>query len=208
MIEYTQAETLEALPEIPCPPWADLSALRHAIPGAGRAVWAEGYPDGRLMVVLDNPGMRENANGESFVCGTRQTLFKTVAEAGIARHELYITSLLKFRPTRQYDKHQAWAVGVPLLDEQVQCLRPTVMVCMGTVVLRALSGADNEVKAMRNQSWEYDGVPVVVTYHPLAVRRRPGLSRPFMSDLRRAAEFLGVVEQRQKVDEVGQDLTV
>jgi DNA polymerase len=182
--------TMEALPEIPQPNWVDTDSLCWHISGAGRPIWAEGYQDGRVAVILDNPGARETSTGDPFICGTRQTLLEVALEAGIQRHDLYVTFLLKCQPHRKYDHYAAWTAGIPVLIQQLRTVRPKVLVCMGNTVVQALFAADAEVKAMRGQLWEYDGAPVVVTYHPLAVRRRPTLRRIFAADLQRVTAYL------------------
>jgi uracil-DNA glycosylase family 4 len=48
-----------------------------------RMVWGEGNPDAPIMIILDNPGAREDREGESIVCGTRQTLQEFAIEAGL-----------------------------------------------------------------------------------------------------------------------------
>lgn len=195
-MEGTQA--IEALPELPTPGWADAMQLCSTIPGAGRVIWGEGYEDGRLMIILDNPGARERADGTAFVCGTRETLLAAVASAGIERSNLYVTYLLKCRPTRKYDRQSAWAAGIPVVQKQMEQLQPKVVIAMGNTVLQAFSGLASEVKLLRGQPWEWSGLPVVVTYHPLAVRRRPNLHKAFMADLQLAAWYLQAAPDTQQ----------
>lgn len=69
-------------------PWPEVSAptgvdcTQFGLGGHGRLVWGEGYPGAPLMIVLDNPGARENRSGEPYVCGTRQTLRRALHRAG------------------------------------------------------------------------------------------------------------------------------
>lgn len=56
------------------------------------------------MIILDNPGAREDNKGESFVCGTRQTLLDVANDAGLRIEDLYVTFILKRKPVRAYDK--------------------------------------------------------------------------------------------------------
>lgn len=60
-----------------------------------RVVWGEGNPQGSLMMILDNPGAREDREGNEFLCGTRETLQLGMREAGIDIHSVYVTYLLK-----------------------------------------------------------------------------------------------------------------
>lgn len=55
-----------------------------------RMVWGEGNSKASIMIILDNPGARENSEGESFVCGTRQTLQEVANEAGLNIDDLYL----------------------------------------------------------------------------------------------------------------------
>ena len=48
-----------------------------------RMVWGEGNPEAPIMVILDNPGAREDREGSSFVCGTRQTFQEVASEVGL-----------------------------------------------------------------------------------------------------------------------------
>ncbi|CAH0344113.1 uracil-DNA glycosylase family protein [Bacillus sp. CECT 9360] len=59
-----------------------------------RMVWGEGNPDAPIMIILDNPGAREDREGSPFVCGTRQTLQKAANEVGLDAIDLYVTSIL------------------------------------------------------------------------------------------------------------------
>lgn len=173
--------------EIPVPPdvWRDpLACLSDH---GSRPIWGEGNPEGRVMIVLDNPGAREDSGGRPFACGTRQTLRRAVLEAGLNDSELYITYLLKRRPRKAYDREQAWTAYLPLLHRQIEEVRPAGLVCMGNTVVQALFGSDCDVKGMRGRSHAYLGVPTVITYHPLAARRRPQLYPLVVDDLSKAA---------------------
>lgn len=71
-----------------------------------RIIWGEGNPDAPLFVLLDNPGAREDKLGNTFVCGTRQTLQAAVHSVGLGKNDLYITYVLRCRPIKKYEKDQ------------------------------------------------------------------------------------------------------
>ncbi|MFM1654795.1 uracil-DNA glycosylase family protein [Brevibacillus sp. B_LB10_24] len=56
-----------------------------------RMILGEGNPQAAVMVVLDNPGAREDRQGNPFVCGTRETLQKAVHAAGLGEEDIYVT---------------------------------------------------------------------------------------------------------------------
>ncbi|WP_211326586.1 uracil-DNA glycosylase [Paenibacillus flagellatus] len=153
-----------------------------------RVVWGEGNPGTSLVVLLDNPGARENREGVPFVCGTRETLQQAAAEAGFRPDELYVTYVVKCRPRKAYDKPAARRACSAHLSFQLMRMRPKLLFCLGNVALQSFLGdPEAEVKTMRGSWIERAGMAVAASYHPLAVRRRPVLYAHFLEDWRRVA---------------------
>lgn len=157
-----------------------------------RMIWGEGNPKAPVIVVLDNPGAREDCNGEPFVCGTRQTLQFAAFQAGLTADDLYITYVLKCRPVRRYNKEGARGTCMVHLIQQIRYQQPKLAFCLGnTAVQWFFDSPDAEVKNLRGVWHEARGIPTLVSYHPLAVRRRPNLLNVFIQDWRLvAARFL------------------
>jgi DNA polymerase len=148
-----------------------------------RMVWGEGNPKAPILLVLDNPGAREDREGAPIVCGTRQTLQDTAVEVGLSVRDLYATYVLKYRPIRAYDKEIARAVCMEHLERQLAEKKPQLVLCLGNVAVQSFFGdSAAEVKLLRGQWHEVRGVKTTVAYHPLAVRRRPNLWRQFLED--------------------------
>ncbi|AYB47370.1 uracil-DNA glycosylase [Paenibacillus lautus] len=151
-----------------------------------RVIWGEGNPQGSLMMILDNPGAREDREGNPFLCGTRETLQLGMREAGMDIHSVYVTYLLKRRPTRAYDKPATRAACLPHLQAQLLQKQPLVLFGFGNVVAEGLfpQKENATVKGLRGSWHEFEGIPMGFTYHPLAVRGRPNLLRFFVEDLK------------------------
>jgi len=148
-----------------------------------RIIWGEGNPKASVVIILDNPGARENKEGEGFVCGTRETLQKGLNQAGLPLEDMYITYLLKCRPRQKYDKKRARAFSKPFLEKQIEDIKPKFIACLGDVVVSCLfNNAEASVKDMRGVWHNLKGIPAIVSYHPLAVRRRPNLTKNFATD--------------------------
>jgi len=179
------------LPEHPAPPCAMNCQRCELAKQRTRVVWGEGNPEAPLVVLLDNPGAREDREGRAFVCGTRETLQEGLHAAGIPLADVYVTYLLKCRPIRAYDKPAARAACRPYLQDQLAGSRPKLLIGLGNIVAQALCRSDEaEVKQLRGVVHDIDGTPTVFAYHPLAVRRRPNLRRLFDEDLQLAARTL------------------
>lgn len=148
-----------------------------------RIIWGEGNPGASVYIVLDNPGARETPEGEAFLCGTRETLQRAAYETGFGANDLFVTYILKCRPIRAYDKEGARSSCLPYLRRELEAYRPEVLFCMGNVAVQAYLGDPHaEVKSLRGQVLHHGGLDLVVTYHPLAVRRRPNLFPAFLQD--------------------------
>ncbi|TVY10730.1 uracil-DNA glycosylase [Paenibacillus cremeus] len=151
------------------------------------------------MMILDNPGAREDRQGNSFLCGTRETLQLGMREAGIDAADVYVTFLLKCRPIRAYNKPEARAACLPHLELQLFQKKPLVLFGFGDVVAEAVF-PDQEsasVKELRGSWFEFQGTPISFTYHPLAVRRRPNLLRFFVEDLQALKEKWMEIQHRR-----------
>lgn len=154
-----------------------------------RMVWGEGNPKARIMIILDNPGSREDRTGNPFVCGTRQTLQQAAGDVGLNMEDLYITFILKRKPVRAYDKDKVRRICMMHLDQQLQLKQPALILCLGNVAVQSFfRNSEAEVKKMRGLWHEVHGYQTAVAYHPLAVRRRPNLRPLFIEDWAKVAE--------------------
>ncbi|MBM7646672.1 DNA polymerase [Scopulibacillus daqui] len=154
-----------------------------------RMVWGEGHPHAPLYILLDNPGEREDKEGRPYVCGTRQVLQRGLIEAGISLKHIYVTYILKRRPKRAYNKSQTRDKCIRHLEQQLLNGRPKAVVCLGNVSVQSFfRNPQAEVKNLRGAWHHVNGWKTAVSYHPLAVRRRPNLYAFFAEDLKLARE--------------------
>jgi uracil-DNA glycosylase family 4 len=150
-----------------------------------RVVWAEGNPEAAIFILMDNPGLRENREGVSFVCGTRETLQYGLREAGIDIGLVYVSYLLKCRPIRAYNKTLARETCFSHLQFQLEGKKPRLLLGLGNTVAESLfPQREADVKGFRGKWHMFNGIPTALSYHPLAVRRRPALMKYFLEDLR------------------------
>lgn len=156
-----------------------------------RIVWGEGNPKADIIVILDNPGCREDKDGNAFVCGTRQTLQFAANSVGLNEKDLYITYVLKCRPVRKYNKENAREICSGYLNQQLQINNFQVAFCLGDVAVKTFfSDLERDVKGTRG-TWHFvRNMPTYVSYHPLAIRRRPNLYDIFIYDWEQVANKL------------------
>ena len=153
--------------------------------GRKTVVFSDGNPSGRLMVVGEAPGADEDATGVPFVGQAGKLLDLMLASVALSRREsVYICNVLKCRPpgnrNPQPDEIEACA---PLLKRQIELVAPEVLLAVGLFAAQWLTGSTKALGRLRGEVYGYQGVPLVVTYHPAALLRNPGWSRLVWEDL-------------------------
>lgn len=179
--------------ELPVLP-AAYEELREAALGCTRCglsetrtqvVFSDGVVDARLVVVGEAPGANEDATGIPFVGAAGQYLDLLLASVDLSRQDsVYICNVLKCRPPGNRnpmpDEIEACS---PFLKRQLELVAPRALLAVGTFAAQALTGAQKPLGKLRGEVHGYQGIPLVVTYHPAALLRNPGWTRAFWDDL-------------------------
>jgi uracil-DNA glycosylase family 4 len=150
-----------------------------------QVVFSDGNPGARLMVVGEAPGEQEDLKGRAFVGPAGKFLDLLLASVGLDRNSTaYICNVLKCRPPGNRNPLPAEIEAcTPFLKRQIQVIAPEAILAVGLFSGRFLSGKDLALGKLRGSVYSYEGVPVVVSYHPAALLRNPGLTRPTWEDL-------------------------
>ena len=154
-----------------------------------RMVWGEGNPEAPIIILLDNPGAREDRQNQPFICGTRQTLQKVTDQVGLTMDDLYVTYVLKRKPTKAYDKETTRSICLNHFKQQLHSKQPKLIICLGNAAVQSFfNNPEAEVKTLRGELHDVNGYKTAVAYHPLAIRRRPNLWQLFIDDWTFVAE--------------------
>ena len=151
----------------------------------------EGNPAAQLMLVGEGPGATEDATGRPFVGAAGELLSKILGSIGIARDAVYIANIVKCRPPQNRKPlPEEAAACLPYLHRQIALVRPRVLVALGGTAAESLLGVKKPLGDLRNRVHRYDGIPLVVTYHPAALLRNPNWKKPTWDDVRIARQLL------------------
>ena len=155
-------------------------------------VFSDGNPAGRLMVVGEAPGAREDATGLPFVGQAGKLLDLMLASVALSRKDsVYICNVLKCRPPGNRNPLQDEIEScAPLLKRQIELVAPEVLLAVGSFAAQWLTGSTKALGRLRGEVYGYQGVPLVVTYHPAALLRNPGWSRLAWEDLQLLCQIM------------------
>jgi len=150
-----------------------------------KTVFGVGDRNADWMFVGEAPGAEEDRKGEPFVGQAGKLLDNMLAAIKLRRgNNVYIANVLKCRPPDNRDPHgEEVAQCNPYLLRQVELIKPKLIVALGKFAAQSLLNSNSAIAAMRGKLHDYNGVPVIVTYHPAYLLRN-------MSDKAKAWEDL------------------
>ena len=178
-----------------CPLW------KHAT----QTVFGEGPADARVLLVGEQPGDQEDRTGHPFVGPAGQLLDRALEAAGVDRHTVFVTNVVKhFKWTlrgkrrlhkkpiqREIDACFQW------LEREIETIRPQLIVCLGATAAQALLGHQFRVSRQRGQLLRSELAPYIfATTHPSAILRmtegeeREQAFRDFVADLKLIGKLL------------------
>jgi DNA polymerase len=144
----------------------------------------EGPEDATVMVVGEAPGRFEDEQGRPFVGRAGQLLDAVLAEAGLAREEVFITNVVKARPPGNRDPTKAEvAHWMPVLEAQLALIAPKLVVPLGRHALAHFApGA--KIGEVHGRAVSERGRELFPLYHPAAALRSTKLREALFADAR------------------------
>lgn len=156
----------------------------HAVPG-------EGNPAAELVLVGEGPGATEDETGRPFVGAAGKLLEGILGAIGLSRDDVFICNVVKCRPPKNRKPlPDEVAACIPYLHRQLGIIRPRVILTLGGTAAESLLGVKQSLGQLRGQVHTYDGIPLIVTYHPAALLRNPNWKKPTWDDVRIARQLL------------------
>ena len=139
-----------------------------------------------VLVIGEGPGEEEDKSGLPFVGPAGKLLDKMLNAIDLDRNvNCYIANAVKCRPPMNRDPLPEESLACrSFLDAQIHVLKPKMILLVGKVSAHDILQNDYPIAQMRQRLFEYNGIPVVVTYHPSALLRNQELKRPAWEDLK------------------------
>jgi len=152
-----------------------------------------------VMFVGEAPGADEDEQGEPFVGRAGQLLTRIIQTMGFSRETVYIANILKCRPDtpgqtagNRKPTTDEMQTCLPYLLEQIDLIRPQVLVALGATAVEGLLGKTAGITRLRGQWQTFHGIPTMPTYHPAYLLRNQALSekRKVWEDMLKVLEKL------------------
>ena len=165
-----------------------------------QTVFGTGHPQAHWMIVGEAPGEAEDLSGEPFVGRSGQLLDNMLRAIGLGRHggdapdaatQVFIANTLKCRPPgNRNPQPEELASCEGFLIRQIELVRPKIILAMGSFAVQSLLRTGAPIGQLRGRVHSYQGVPLIVTYHPAYLLRQPTEKAKAWDDLCLALDTL------------------
>ena len=172
----------------------DLDRLAASLEGCTRCrlceqrrtiVFGEGDSHAAVMFIGEGPGADEDRTGRPFVGQAGKLLDEMIFALGFDRPQVYIGNVVKCRPPGNRDpREDEMAACSEFLDRQIDLIGPRVIVALGRVAARRLTGTDKPMGALRGRWTSYRGIPLLPMFHPAYLLRSELAKRAAWDDLK------------------------
>jgi len=180
----------------------------HLVKLRQTVVFGVGDVDAPLMFVGEAPGADEDRRGEPFVGAAGQLLTKIIAAMGFSRETVYIANILKCRPDtpgqtsgNRKPTPEEMTTCLPWLLEQVDLVKPRVLVALGATAVEGLLGKGEGITRLRGHFQSYRGIPLMPTFHPSYLLHNQAMTekRKVWEDMLQVLEKLGApITEKQR----------
>ncbi|MBR5288682.1 MAG: uracil-DNA glycosylase [Clostridia bacterium] len=176
--------------------------IAGVMPGRENAlVFGEGPKSPKLMLIGEAPGEQESLQGRPFVGKAGKNLDHFLELAGLAREEIYISNVVKYRPTKtgktgrisnRPPTREEIALFSPWLLREIEWVSPQMIATLGNVPLKALTDAGATIGQMHGRVIEANQAnrPLFALYHPASLIYNRSLTDVYENDVLLLAKLL------------------
>ena len=146
-----------------------------------------------LLVIGEAPGADEDTQGEPFVGRAGKLLNAMLLAIGYSREQVFITNILKCRPPNNRDSRPEEVVQcLPYLHRQIEFIKPKVILAVGRIAAQNLLQTEETIGNIRGKLHNLPSfnIPIVATYHPAYLLRKPVEKRKSWQDLKLIKQVL------------------
>jgi DNA polymerase len=144
-----------------------------------------GNAKAHLVFVGEGPGADEDAQGEPFVGRAGQLLTRIIEAIQLRREDVYICNIIKCRPPgNRNPEPDEVAACEPFLRAQLAVIKPKLICALGTFAAQTLLRTKEPISRLRGRFFAYEGIPLLPTFHPAFLLRKPHEKRTVWEDMK------------------------
>ena len=160
-----------------------------------RFVFGEGHHNAQLMFVGEAPEAQDDISARPFSGPAGELLDKIIEAMKLDRNSVFITQVVKCRPPEsRVPLPDETATCSPILDKQIEVVRPRIIVALGSTALRYFTGPSANIQRMRGKFIKWRNHLVMPTYHPAYLLRNPHAKRDVWNDMK---QVMGTLTEGQ-----------
>jgi len=165
--------------------------------GRTQTVFGEGSFHAKLLFIGEAPGMEEDLQGRPFVGQAGKLLTKIIEAMGLTREEVYIANVIKCRPPgNRSPLPEEVHSCTPYLARQIELIRPRLICTLGKYATLVLVRKEEPISVLRGNFYDYQGIPVMPTFHPAYLLRNPSAKKSVWEDMKKLKAALQNLSDR------------
>ena len=155
--------------------------------------FGSGDANANLLIVDEAPALETNTQGVPFVGKAGKLLDKILLAVDLNRtKDIFIVNILKCKPPKNRDPLRSEIEKyIPYLNRQIKIIQPKLILALGKVAGKSLIGRDISLQEMRNKIFDYNGIPLKITYHPETLLRNQNLKKLAWDDFKWVKNQMG-----------------
>ena len=157
---------------------------------ATQLVMGDGNPDADIVFIGEAPGKNEDETGKPFVGAAGKFLDEMLASIDLAREDVYITNIVKYRPPNNRDPEpEEKKEFFPYLINQLDVIDPKVIIPLGRHSMNAFL-PDFKISQVHGKVYrrklliagKEKQVLIMPLYHPAAALYNGGMRDTLLED--------------------------
>ena len=196
MPEDNSAE-IEAQPDLSGSHWQELESLVQQCAKCKlqttrtQAIFGAGNQNAKLLVIGEAPRQEEDAQGKAFVGEAGDLLTAMLKAIDLPRDDVYITNIVKcYSPEKRDPLTAEIEMCNTYLRRQIELIQPKVIYAAGAMASRALLNSEESISLLRERQHNFEGIPLIASFHPAYLLRKPSEKRKAWQDLLQVKKLL------------------
>ena len=155
--------------------------------------FGSGDANANLLIVDEAPALETNSHGVPFLGKAGKLLDKILLAVDLTRTKnIFIVNILKCKPPNNRDPLRSEIEKyIPYLNRQIKIIQPKLILALGKVAGKSLIGIDISLQEMRDKIFDYNGIPLKITYHPETLLRNQNLKKLAWDDFKWVKNQMG-----------------